>query len=366
MRVVFSRVDILSALNKIQGIIPQKPQIPILSNVLLLAIGNEFIITATDLALSMKITVPAKVLEEGAIVLSAKKLLLLIKELTAPDVEIATSPFHIAMIYSGSSQFKIPGINPADFPEVPNITEGTEVTFPTALLREMLSKTSFSAGRDETRPIFSSIHLQREPGLTLFTGADGKRVARSSTDLPLPEEWQGSYVLPIKTAEEMIKLLDTEEETVSLQFPERKLSLRAGPVTLVSQLLSGQYPDISRIIPEKQPSSIDLHREELISLLRQIALFTSEERSSVRFTFTPGELHLSITGTDSGEGHVHMPINYRGERMDIAFNASFFLDILRHSKDETVQLSIKDGYNPGLITDSSSSFFVLMPMRLEN
>jgi DNA polymerase-3 subunit beta len=103
-----------------------------------------------------------------------------------------------------------------------------------------------------------------------------------------------------------------------------------------------------------------------MSLLRQISLFTSAERTSVRFTFSPGELHLSITGSEAGEGHVSMPINYQGDRMDIAFNPTFFLDILRHSKDETVQLNIKDAYNPGLITDTSSSFYVLMPMRLDN
>lgn len=366
MRVIFSKMDILSALNKIQSIVPQKPQMPILSNILLLAINNELILTATDLALSMKITVQAKVVEEGAIVLSAKRLLLLIRELTSPDIEMSTSPFHVAMIYSGSSQFKIPGMNPAEFPEVPNLSEGLQVAFPTSLLKDMLSKTSFSAGKDETRPIFSSIHLQRSSSATTFTGADGKRVARSSTDIPFPSEWQGSFILPIKTVDEMIRLLDTQEETITLHFLEQKLSMQAGPILLVSQLLAGQYPDISRIIPEKQPASIDLHREELITLLRQISLFTSAERTSVRFTFSPGELHLSITGSDTGEGHVNMPINYQGDRMDVAFNPSFFLDILRHSKDETVQLNIKDAYNPGLITDSSSSFFVLMPMRLDH
>lgn len=366
MRIILSKTDILSAFQKIQSIVPAKPQMPILSNVLLLAIQDELTLTATDLSLSMKITIPAKVIEEGAIVLSSKRLSALIRELTSHEVEIATTPFHVAMIYAGSSQFKIPGMNPADFPEVPTLWDGIQVQFPTTLLKDMLSKTAFSAGRDETRPIFSSIHLHKNENSTVFTGADGKRVARTFTDLPLSPGWQGSFILPIRAAEEIIRLLDTKEETVSLHFLDGKISIQVGSVVLVSQLLSGQYPDISRIIPEKQTSSINLHREELITLLKQVSLFTSADRTSIRFTFTPGELHLSITGTDAGEGHVSMPINYQGDRMDVAFNPTFFLDILRHSKDETVQLNLKDGYNPGLITDSSSSLYVLMPMRLDN
>jgi DNA polymerase-3 subunit beta len=74
-----------------------------------------------------------------------------------------------------------------------------------------------------------------------------------------------------------------------------------------------------------------------------------------------------------GEGRVSMPANYHGPKMDIAFNPTFFLDILRHSKKETVTMGIIDAYNPGLIADEemvtacvaeANPLFVLMPMRL--
>ena len=60
-----------------------------------------------------------------------------------------------------------------------------------------------------------------------------------------------------------------------------------------------------------------------------------------------------------------MPVNYSGPKLEIAFNPHYFLDILRHSKDETVEFDVSDSYNPGLITDSSEAEFVIMPMRLE-
>ena len=60
-----------------------------------------------------------------------------------------------------------------------------------------------------------------------------------------------------------------------------------------------------------------------------------------------------------------MPVNYSGPKLEIAFNPHYFLDILRHSKDETVQFNITDSYTPGMITDSSKAEFVIMPMRLE-
>jgi DNA polymerase-3 subunit beta len=68
---------------------------------------------------------------------------------------------------------------------------------------------------------------------------------------------------------------------------------------------------------------------------------------------------------DIGEGKVSMAVNYGGPSFDIAFNPHYFLDILRHSKDENIHLSLSDAYNPGLITDSTNAYFVLMPMRLD-
>jgi DNA polymerase-3 subunit beta len=59
-----------------------------------------------------------------------------------------------------------------------------------------------------------------------------------------------------------------------------------------------------------------------------------------------------------------MPVDYAGEPFEIAFNPFFFHDILRHCKDETVNFSITTPHNPGLITDSTTANYVIMPMRL--
>ncbi|HEY5236327.1 MAG TPA: DNA polymerase III subunit beta, partial [Rhabdochlamydiaceae bacterium] len=91
----------------------------------------------------------------------------------------------------------------------------------------------------------------------------------------------------------------------------------------------------------------------------------SDHSSAVRFTFTAGELHLTAMSGGIGEGKVSMTVKYDGPKLDIAFNPHYFLDILRHSKDENIQLSLSDAYNPGLITDTTNAHFVIMPMRLE-
>jgi DNA polymerase-3 subunit beta len=205
-----------------------------------------------------------------------------------------------------------------------------------------------------------------------FVGTDGKKLARAYLPIEVPQEYKGSFIIPVKAVEEIFKNLGEEGEVTVYLMPD-KIALETPDITLVSKLLAGDYPDITRIIPEIAETPILLHREELMSLLRQVALFANDGTQSVRFTFSNGELKLTANATQVGEGRVSMPANYQGPKLEIAFNPNFFLDILRHSKNETVTLGLADSYNPGVITDNAMShfvtaqaspLFVLMPMRL--
>ena len=86
-------------------------------------------------------------------------------------------------------------------------------------------------------------------------------------------------------------------------------------------------------------------------VLRQVSLFTTDDNHSARFTLTNGEMHVNANTMDVGEGKVSMAVSYDGPRFDIAFNPQYFIDILRHSKNETVSLGFTDAYNPGIVVD---------------
>lgn len=366
MKIITPRLELVSLIGKIQNVVPSKPAIPILANVLVEAIDDQIIISATDLTVSMRAYANAKVLEEGSITLPARRFFQLVRELTAPQVEIHTPSLEIATINAGTSHFKVHGMHKSEFPSLPDLSEGTQFALPSASLKELLSRSAFAAARDDSRQVLNGIFLQNAAQTATFIGTDGKRLAKIHTSVELPQEFSGSFIIPLKAVEEMVRMLDVkEEEPARITLMSDKISLELESATLISKLLSGQYPDVSRVIPEQKQQPISLHREELISLLRQVSLFTSEGSSSVRFSFTTGELHLSSTSGEIGEGKVNMPVNYAGEKLEIAFNPVYFLDILRHSKDETVNFSITDSYNPGLVTDSSTAQFVIMPMRLE-
>lgn len=366
MKAVIAKVDLVNVIAKIQNVVPSKPAIPILANVLLEAIDDQLVVSATDLTVSMRYYVDAKVIEEGSIALPARRFFQLIRELTAPQIKISAQTNEAAEITTGTSVFKINGMNKSEFPQLPDLAGAPEIAFSKAVLKEMFSKTLFAAAREDSRFTLNGVQLQIAQQKATFIGTDGKRLSKISTSVAIDPSLQGSYVIPLKAVEEIIKTLDESDAPVALTLAYDKVSLESGPLTVISKLLAGQYPDVDRVIPEKVAHRFSMHREELMALLRQVSLFTSDTSNSVRFAFETGQLHLMAVSHEIGEGRVSMPVDYSGPKIDIAFNPFFFLDILRHSKDETISFGLNDAHNPGIVTDSTNALFVIMPMRLND
>lgn len=372
MKFIISTQEFNYLIAKVQRVVPAKATIPLLGNVLLEAKGGVITLTATDLMVGVRCTTEAKILEEGATTLPAKKLAGLTKELTAINLEISTNDHDITEILAGTSRFLLNGMSKKEFPPLPDLSEAERFTIKQADLRDMLFRTAFAVSKEDTRYVLTGVGLRIQGKVATFTGTDGKRLARCYVPVEVDPEFAQSYIIPLKGVEEFLNNL-SEEGSVVVYLGGDKIAIDTGSTLIVSKLLQGEYPDVSRVIPEKSEVILSLHREELITLLRQVSLFVADTSHSVRFSFLKGELKLTANTADIGEGKVSMPVNYHGSPLDIAFNPGFFLDILRHSKEETITMGITDPYNPGVIIDrplkegssqAASPLFVIMPMRL--
>lgn len=371
MKFIISTQELNFLINKVQAVVPAKATIPILGNVLIEAKGGLLHFTATDLMVVIHCYTEAKIIEEGSTTLPAKKLAQLLKELTAVNVEVSVNDRDVAQIVAGSSRFSLNGLSKKEYPTIPDLHGAEKFTMGQRELREMFYRTSFAVSKEDTRYVLTGVGVRINGGLATFTGTDGKRLARSETPIDINKEFSSSYIIPLKAVDEFLRNLNDSGDVLVYLLSD-KIALEANNTVVITKLLQGEYPDVARVIPEKSEHIISLHREELIHLLRQVSLFTSDASHSVKFTFVNGELKLSANSTDIGEGKVSMPVNYHNDPLDIAFNPGFFLDILRHSREETVTLGLTDPYNPGVIIDkavgkespTSSPLFVIMPMRL--
>lgn len=377
MKFVISSQELNYLVSKLLNVVSPKATIPILSNLLIEAKNGELILTATDLVVGIRCFTEAKIIEEGATTLPAKRFAQLVRELTSVNVEISTNANEVTEIVAGSSKFKMHGMNRSEYPALPDMEQAHQIKVKQQELKEALYSTAFSVSREDNRYALTGVNLSIEGSKAVFIGTDGKRLAKTYIDIENSQSISGSYIVPLKAVEEILKNLNDEDDEITIFLTQDKIGVQSSDTTLISKLLSGDYPDVDRVIPKASESVVSLHRDELITLLKQVSLFSAETTNSVRFTFTDGELKLSANTMEIGEGLVKMPVNYQGSKLEIAFNATYLLDVLRHipkNKNETVRMGVTDAFNPGLITNEAEDnegaesdpkpLYVLMPMRL--
>lgn len=364
MKFTISREKLASLISKVQSVVPSKAVVPILSNILLEAKDDTITLYATDLTVSVKVSVDVTISEEGAITLPAKRFFQLIRELTAPEITLETTETGIARITAGSSHFRLHGMDKEEYPAFPSDDDGKSFVIKGSDLKDMFMRTAFAAAKDDTRQVLNGVFMEIRGNQMVLVGTDGKRLAKVHKTLDLHDAFDCANIIPLKAVDELIRVI-VDEDDVDVTIMDDKISIKMGNFCLITKLIAGQFPDYERVIPDhSELKEIKLHREELMTLLKQISLFTSDVSHSVKLTFTKGELRLQATNSDIGEGKVNMPVDFREEDKEIAFNPHYFLDVLRHCKDETVNFCMTDSFNPGSITDTSDAHYVIMPMRL--
>jgi DNA polymerase-3 subunit beta len=79
-----------------------------------------------------------------------------------------------------------------------------------------------------------------------------------------------------------------------------------------------------------------------------------------------GGIELSVTRQDVGGETEHVPADYRGEDMVIAFNSRYLNDGVAAVIGDEVTLDVLDPLKPGVIrgVGDESFLYLLMPVRL--
>jgi DNA polymerase III subunit beta len=80
-------------------------------------------------------------------------------------------------------------------------------------------------------------------------------------------------------------------------------------------------------------------------------------------------LKFSVTTPDLGEAQDELPIRYDGDQLEIGFNASYLLEILRFMPTDEIKLTFKAPERAATIepegwSDPATYMCLVMPLRL--
>lgn len=375
MKVRIGRDELLTGLQRVQGVVEKRNTMPILSNILLEAKPEGAEIVATDLEIGMRGLYKATVLAPGGVTVSARKLYEIIKELPAGEIELTAGENNWTTIQAGKSQFKVVGLPSADYPALPAIErEGLTPLAGDGLL-ELIRKTLFAAGDNDARYILNGLLVtlvmtDKKTSLRLV-GTDGHRLAVAEQEVSKTGSKTGPQeikaIIPKKAAQEMRRLLEEGGDGEPLiGFTKNLMIFRKSGLLLTSRLMEGNYPNYQQVIPKDGGKKISVHRAEFESALRRVSVLSKDKANAVKISFGAGKMTLFSSNPDFGEATEELPARYEGEPLNTGFNARYLLDVFSVMDGDTISLQMETPLSPCLIQEPESPGFkcVVMPIKI--
>ncbi len=374
MKLTIERGALLNALSHVQNVVERRNTIPILSNILIDASKGSVRFTATDLDIEAVDSADAKVDAEGAVTAPAGTLFDVIRKLPAgADValELNTGNNQLA-INSGRSKFSLPTLPATDFQTMTPDEDATTFDIEAAELRRLIDKTRFAISTEETRYYLNGVYLHaadadKGKGRKLRTVAtDGHRLALYEIDAPKGSEDLGGVIVPRKAVTEVRRLIDSNDDDVTISVSDTKIMFISGRAQLTSKLIDGTFPDYARVIPKGNEKELVIDNKAFEAAVDRVSTVSTERSRSIKLSLSEGKVTLAVSSAETGQGFEEIECTYSENEMDIGFNAKYLLDVTAQIEAEDARIMFNDPASPALVLDpaDTSARYVLMPLRV--
>lgn len=366
MKFTVNKSDITEAVSNIQRAVSTKTSIPALEGILLSATETGLELCAYDLELGITTVIPAFVMEPGKAVLSAKLFSDIVRRTPAETVTVSVDEKNMATLESGYSRFSIIGIPAEEFPELPKLSDSTQISLPGALLKSMIRQTLFAIAESDAKPIHQGSLFSLENGILDVVSVDGYRLAVRREPVDFSADL--SFVVPGKTLSELLKLIKDSEEPVEISAGRRHILFKIDNYTVISSLLEGEFLNYKAAIPPESQTEVVLKTREAIDSVERVSLLITDRlKSPIRCLFDNNEVKLNCT-TSMGRASDQLDVEMTGQSVEIGFNNRYLLEALRNTECDEVKVQLGGPLSPMKVVpkEGDSFLFLVLPVRLKS
>ncbi len=344
MEAIIHAKQLKEQVGALQGIFARKETIPALGKIKIDANQNgAFVMTATDLDISLVIEQEVDILQSGSICLSGKKL----GEITG---NLPNEPVHLKLdksserveFQAGRFKSKLSGTDSDTFPEVARVkAESVKIT--ATVFYEGLRRTIFGVTEDNKRFTINGILLILDNSGLKMVSTDGHRLclfqtAASQTNQTL------TCLIPIKAARELKNLLASEirsNQKVELKIKKgSQLEFEIGNKLMTAREISGNFPNWEMVIPKSFELFAETKANDLKDALTRVGVMADDSHRRVEFTFFQNKLVLKSESPETGNSTEEINCTFQrlkstesedvdlSEGWKIAFNTKYLMEFL--------------------------------------
>lgn len=341
-------------LSNLSGVLGSSNALPILDNFLFTLNKSELKLSASDLETTVVTSLQVESENSGSIAIPAKLLLEMLKAMPEQPITFSVDKKKFSVTVSSDfGAYKLAGHDPEDFPKIQELDSPSSVEVDAAVLSKSISKTIFAAGDDELRPAMCGVYFQLDKDSATFVATDAHKLVRYKRN-DIKSDKATSFIVPKKPLSLLRSILNDGKVTVS--YNNTNVSFNCGTTQIISRLIDAKYPNYDAVIPKENPNVLTIDRSLFANSIRRIAIFANKTSSQIKLNLKGTELILSAEDIDySNEATEKLKCNYKGDDIQIGFNAKILAEVVGSIDGEEITLEMSSANKAGIIKPVSVS-----------
>ncbi len=371
MKFTIMRDEIYNALQRVVNVIPQRSTFMMTQNVLLFTEDQLLKLVATDLEITLLSWANASIVEEGSVAVPGRLLAEIIRELPNIELTFETDSTFRMKVTSEYGHYKIAGVNPVEFPQMPELGENLkQVTFPNDTFKRVLENTIFACSADEIRAALTGVFFNVSPNRVEAVATDAHRLAKITLNGENMANHEVQAIISSRSLNFVLRNLDGEGST-TIYFGNRHALVEMPDTHMYTRLIEDTFVDYERVIPRDTPFEMLIDTAEFYASVKRVSLFSNPLTSQVFLHIFPQHIELHAEDVDyGGEAQERIPCEFNGNDFLIAFNSKYLQDVLRHISTEKMYMKfVRTDYAalvlPAENLENEEQLILLMPVRIQ-
>jgi len=361
--------DLVKALAVCSRFTSTRMQLPVLANILLETSKNKLNISATNLQMSVMLSIGAKIEKEGSLTIPARVITEIISNISKGQVLLESEKENL-IIKNSDFESKISGMNSSDFPSIPSGLGSDNISFSLADMALINSRVLFAASSEETRPVLTGVLTIIKQTEVVLVATDGFRLSRLKLIKETGVDDEKRIIIPKNTFSESSRVSNEEKLNFSYKKTDNMVLFGYEAALLSSRVIEGEFPDFERIIPKGGGIKIDVDKEDFLRNIKLASVFAKDSANVVKLEIDKNSITVLSESQQYGKQKSKLDAKIEGEVPDkfiIAFNFRFLEDFVNSVGGQTIKMEMAGASDPVLFLDPEVRDFlhIIMPIKLQ-
>jgi len=374
MNFQINKDTLLNSLITAQKSLSNKTPNPALQGIKLDVLEDSLVITTSNSDIAIRLSVKDQSLDVktvGSVLIPGKYFIEIIRKLDGLKVSLSLVADNMLRIEADRSDITLNMMDLDDYPELEFSEKVKSIKINVRTLKTIIRQTAFATSSIENRPILTGVNFKISGNKLKAIATDSYRL--SQKEIELTETYETlNIIIPGRSLEELIKVLENNNETVEMHFDRSKILFKYRNLLFQSRLLEGNYPETSKLVPTDFPIVIKFNKENLSTAIERASLLSNRDgnNSIVKLALRQDNIvEISSNSPEIGKvlEEVYPVDQIEGSPIKIAFSSKYILEALKVFNSSEVTINFTGEIRPFILKGEYDENMIqlILPVRTE-